>query len=438
MTRRLARRLPPLPVAAAALAIAAALLGDAMLYVVMPARPQAWGLTIALVGVLLSANRLIRLLSNPLAGLAFQRLGTTVPFAVAMAVAVVVTATYGWVTAFWALLLARVTWGFCWSVLRMGGQWAVLDAASDANRGLLMGSYSGIVRLGSLGGALLGGLLSDVVSHRFAFTLFAALTAAAGLGWYTASGRRAAARAPVGGHGSGGGLRDVVADARLLVMSTGSFASGLVFSGILGASLGFLFRARYGEEVPVAAAAIGVATFTGLVLGARSVLDAVLAPVAGHVADRLGRRRAIVGSLLVAAAGLAALAAVSHVWLMVAAVMAAFAASVGLSVQLVTAAGDLAAPARRAAVLSTYATFQDLGAAIGPLLGLSWGSLGTLRLLFVGSAAALALLAAAAARTLPREALAASAARGPACGGAAGAAAEGRGAGTHMIERSDE
>ena len=40
-------------------AVAASLFGDSMLYAVMPSRPEDWGLSIGLVGILLSANRLV-------------------------------------------------------------------------------------------------------------------------------------------------------------------------------------------------------------------------------------------------------------------------------------------------------------------------------------------------------------------------------------------
>jgi MFS family permease len=62
---------------------------------------------------------------------------------------------------------------------------------------------------------------------------------------------------------------------------------------------------------------------------------------------------------------------------------------VGLS----ATAGDLALPERRSAVMSGYATFLDLGSAIGPLIGLSFASLATLRGVY-GGAAVLLLLAA--------------------------------------------
>ncbi len=372
------RSMAPLPVAAAAGAVAASLLGDQMLYVVMSARPDAWGLSAAAVGVLLSANRFVRLASNPLAAVAVNRWGWRGPFAWAMGLAVVVTLVYGWATAFWVLLIARMGWGVAWSALRLGGQWTVLDAATDDNRGLLMGSYSAITRLGGLGGAVLGGVLSDTIGHEWTLTIFAVAIGLAGIGWYTGT-RHVAATAQPPATAVRGGLTEVLRDARLLIVSVSGLLIGLVFSGVIGASLGFLLREQYGEEISLGAALIGVASFTGFLIGFRGLLNVATAPLAGALSDRIGRVRGTTGAMIVAGLGTAALAVTASVWLLVVVIIVTFAASTAALVQLQTAAGDLARPDGRAAVLSTYATFQDLGAAIGPLLGLSWGSLGALQ-----------------------------------------------------------
>jgi MFS family permease len=382
------RSMAPLPVAAAAGAVAASLLGDQMLYVVMSARPDAWGLTAAAVGVLLSANRFVRLASNPLAAVAVNRWGWRGPFAAAMVLAVAVTLVYGWATAFWVLLLARMGWGTAWSALRLGGQWTVLDAATDDNRGLLMGSYSAITRLGGLGGAVLGGVLTDVIGHEWTLTIFAAAIGLAGVGWYAAT-RHLATTAQPPATAAQGGLAEVLRDARLLVVSVSGLLIGLVFAGVIGASLGFLLREQYGEEISLGTALIGVASFTGLLIGLRGLLNIATAPLAGAMSDRIGRVRGTTGAMIVAAIGTAALALTSSVWLLVVVIMVTFAASTAALVQLQTAAGDLARPDRRAAVLSTYSTFQDLGAAIGPLLGLSWGTLGALQATLLVCAAVL-------------------------------------------------
>ncbi|NIR59712.1 MAG: MFS transporter, partial [Gammaproteobacteria bacterium] len=216
-----------------------------MLYAVMPSRPGAWGLSVAAVGVLLAANRLVRLLSNPLAALAFRRFGPRPSFAAAMALAAVVTLAYGWTTAFAVLLVSRLLWGMCWSTLRLGGYWAVLDEAASGNRGSLMGIYSAIVRLGSVAGAVAGGLLTDAFGHRQTLTAFAAVIAVAGVAWHLGShgALRREARRSV--EPAGGGLRPVLADRRLIVVGVAGLVTALAFSGLVTASLGFFIRELY-------------------------------------------------------------------------------------------------------------------------------------------------------------------------------------------------
>ncbi|MEC8986829.1 MAG: hypothetical protein VYD30_02600, partial [Chloroflexota bacterium] len=84
----------PLPILVTSLAVAAALLGDAMLYVVMPARPELWQLTIVQVGVLLSANRLVRLFTNPLSSVFVERYGVNTPFRISLLASLGVLVAY--------------------------------------------------------------------------------------------------------------------------------------------------------------------------------------------------------------------------------------------------------------------------------------------------------------------------------------------------------
>ena len=387
-------RLPriPLPVLAAGGAVAASLLGDSMLYAVMPSRPQAWGLSVAAVGVLLSANRLVRLVSNPLAALLFARVGPRAPFAAAMVLAVAVTLVYGLATAFVVLLAARMLWGVSWSMLRLGGFWAVLDEATDETRGLMMGSYTAIVRTGSLGGTVAGAVLTDAIGHRLTLSIFSALIALSGAAWFFATRTHAGARSPAAARADGeGGLASVLRDRRLLIVSAGGMVSGLVFAGLVFASIGFYLRESYGSEVAVGGLAIGVTSLTGLLLGAYGMLNVPIGPAAGLVSDWLGRSGVTQSAFALGALGLAVLAATSAVWLTLLGVVIAFAAAAALAVLLAASAGDLAPPERRSAVMSTYVTFLDLGAAIGPLAGLSFGSLDALRIMF--GAGALMLLA---------------------------------------------
>lgn len=376
-------------------ALAASLFGDSMLYAVMPSRPSDWGLSVGLVGVLLSANRLVRLLSNALAAQLFDRWGSRIPFALAMILAVITTATYGWATTFWVLLLARLVWGISWSVLRLGAYWTVLDEATDENRGFLFGVYSAVARTGSIVGVVAGGILTDAIGHDWTLTIFAVATGVGGVAWFITSRthrRQTRLRDDAKRRGRGGwGV--VLRDRRLLTVGMSGLVGMLVFSGLVTASLGFYLSERYGEDVAILGTAIGVASFTGIVLGARFTIDLFLAPLAGHVSDRLGRMSVTLAAFGVGGAGLFLLAASPSLGLVILAIFLAFIASTALTVMLDARAGDLAPPARRSAVMTTYATFLDLGAALGPLMGLSVGTLAGLRWAFVGGAIAILVMA---------------------------------------------
>ena len=380
----------PLPVIAVALAVGATLLGDSMLYAVMPSQPEAWALSLPAVGILLSANRLVRLVTNSVAAVIFQWFGQRGPFIAALLLSVVVTLCYGWSTAFGLLLAARMGWGFCWSTLRLGGFWTVLTEAGDHNRGLVMGSFSAIVRMGSVGGVLLGAALTDLFGHRLTLTLFAAVMAATAVTWILTSRRPASAGQPAPRRSERADLRAVLADRRLLVTCGAILVTGLVFAGLITASLGYYLSAHFGQQIAILGVALGVTTATGILLGSQWL---PLSPLFGHLSDRFGRTMVVSGGFATGAAGLLVLAFTQSIWLILAAVLAAFVASTALTVTLHSTAGDLAPPDRRNAVLSAYATFLDLGSAIGPLIGLSFASLAALQGLYSGAAALLLVAA---------------------------------------------
>ena len=79
-----------------------------MLYNVLPSRVEAFGISVALVGVLLSANRIVRLVSNFVAAWAIERFGIRGPLLASVLLALGTTVTYGTAPWFWVLLLARL------------------------------------------------------------------------------------------------------------------------------------------------------------------------------------------------------------------------------------------------------------------------------------------------------------------------------------------
>ena len=121
------------------LATASSLLGDQMLYAVLPTIYADLGLQPYHVGILLSANRVVRLITNHLAERGSRRWSLAWLLAVALTMGALLNLAYGTVTWFPGLLAARVLWGVCWSFIRHIGLMTVVDAAAESTRWISVG-----------------------------------------------------------------------------------------------------------------------------------------------------------------------------------------------------------------------------------------------------------------------------------------------------------
>jgi len=151
------------------------ILGDSFLYGLLPLEAKNLGIALPLVGILLSANRLVRLISNTWASAVFERLGPRTPFILAAALSLITTALYGMGWGFVVFLFARLGWGIAWSALRQGGYQAIWTGAESA-RGRLTGLMWGIIRLGSAASVLMGGYLRDRFGYRAAILCVTVVT----------------------------------------------------------------------------------------------------------------------------------------------------------------------------------------------------------------------------------------------------------------------
>ncbi|WP_255249803.1 MFS transporter [Bacillus sp. FJAT-45066] len=159
-----------------ALVTAVAVLGEALLFIVLPLYWREFGLTaIWQIGILLSINRFVRLPINPLVGLFYKHFQLRTGVFIALSLAVITTFSYGTIQSFWVLVFMRALWGVAWSLLRLGGFLTVIDVTNDHNRGKFVGLYNGIWGLGGLIGMLAGGFLVDQTSIFFVTTIYADL-----------------------------------------------------------------------------------------------------------------------------------------------------------------------------------------------------------------------------------------------------------------------
>ncbi|MBM3223542.1 MAG: MFS transporter [Candidatus Tectomicrobia bacterium] len=364
-------------------AVALSLLGDQMIYVVLPVVHETVGVPIVWVGILLSANRWVRLVTNTLASVVVARWGRLWPFVLALFLGGLTTLAYGVVSGVGVFLIARLLWGTSWSFIRLEGLSTALDVASEHTRGRYLGLYQSISRLGGAVAMLAGGILHDLIGFRATFILFGILTCTgAVVVYYERTRREARASATQGRNMAAAALEpqpspvqataaidiDTTTRWRMAVASLNTFSNFLV-TALVSATLGYVLRQRFGTTITLDTWTIGVASVTGLVLSTKGFLDLAFAPVAGRLADRWGRNCALLTAMPVAMLALGALALQPPLWVLTLAVLVLYVASTSLHVTLDAVASDIVPPGKRRAFLSLFVTWQDLGSATGPLLG---------------------------------------------------------------------
>ena len=431
------RRLAPRRVVLVTAVLAAAIMGDSMLYNVLPSRVDAFGVSVGLVGVLLSANRIVRLASNQVAAWLIERIGMRGPLLASVLLAVGATLTYGTAPWFSVLLLARMVWGMAFSVFRLSGYLVVLEESVDGSRGRLMGFFTSGMRVGSIIGVLLGGLLFDLTGRTSSFLIIAAmglLGLPAAIALVPGSRRSADGQAvasakpyrissqPAGTATSGFSSRsdhttaydeslsrfaplskriwDVLISRapelsfreRRMILSASFtyFSFQLVMNGVLISSLGYFLNQRLGAGAAVGGIMIGIATLNGMLISTRWI-SGLSAPYFGHIGDRYGRTRILAVSLPICLVALLLLAFSPSFWLIVAWLPLAFAAPAASITALDSLVGGLAPEGRRAQIMSRYATWQDTGSALGPLIAFAVLGFTTLTFVYVGGAILLAV-----------------------------------------------
>ena len=342
-----------------------AIMGDQALYVILavPKYQAQLNLTPIDVGILMSANRFIRLLTNHWAERLVHKVNATVLFVSVLVLGAVVAAMYGTWPIMWVMLIGRVLWGLCWSVIRQVGVMTSMDTAGEGKAASVMGFYNGLARCGSIVGMLAAGWLCDSLGFRWCFWIIAAVSLLAVV-------PGSVARRGVEDHHSEfrRPRKAGAVDHKHGLLICG-FIVGFVGVGIIVSTLGFILYHGFGDQIAIGAVMIGIATLNGWLLAARYGINAARGPVLGGLVDHIGHRRGMfiffcVGTviLLMALAMSFALTAAMTLILMVL-MMVFFVCATGLQVALTTEAGG-----HGSKTFSQFITASDLGAACGPLV----------------------------------------------------------------------
>src|SRR4051794_9888520 len=316
--------------------------GDVVLYVVLPLYAAEFGLDALAVGLLLSVNRVVRILGygwvSPLA----RRYGAKALTAAACLAAAVSTLGYGLLGGFVLLFAARVLWGGAWGVINlMMNAYAYGDGH---NAGTRVGLSRAVSSVGAFASLVCVGPLCLSLGPHLTFTLYGLIGLAAfplALALSPTVAPPDEARAP---------RRWIPSDLNMLF-----FVLALAADGVLGATVSLLLSAF----MPAASAIVGAS----LLLAFQRLAHIVLALFSGPVADRIGAGRLLLPCSLVIAFGLGAIA-LGHVYTGTITVIVARA--------LLTTVSPVLAAQRsldRIGALASFATWSDVGLAAGAFLG---------------------------------------------------------------------
>ena len=320
-------------------------LGDALIYVVLPLYPAAFGVEIASVAILLSVNRVIRIVGYGWVSPLSRRFGANTLTAAACAAGAISTLAYGLTSGFVLLFIARLMWGGAYGVINLTN---TAYAYGDGQRaGTRIGLNRAVSTLGPVLALGLGGWLTTVAGPRGVFVIYGLVgLLAIPLALMLPRLRQNVSNAPAAAKG-----RWVPSPLNVMF-----FVVALGADGVFTATLSTLLA----DLIPVTSALIGA----GLLLAAQRLASVILSFVSGPIVDRVQPHRILPPCSVIIAIGLGAIAA-GHVYsgavvLIVARVIFAIVAPIIAAEQSTDRIGAIAA----------YATWSDCGLAAGAFIGI--------------------------------------------------------------------
>lgn len=329
----------------AALALAFASFGDAFLYPFLPVNFDAVGIPMVWVGVLLSINRFVRIVSNTWIVHAFAKYGLRSIMILAVVLAITSTLGYGIATGVVALIFFRIMWGLAFSAMRIG----TLGYALQHERvGFALGITRSLQESGPMIALMIAPFLLTYFQSPTIFYVLAALSIPA-LYFAFALPR-------------GEDKTQSVVGTKVMqwptTLNSITLVSAILIDGIVVVVLGVLFL-HYRDNISLLTAT----SLAAFYLGYRRICLVVLSPAGGWIADRTGLDRVFNVSMALVTLGLIAILAG---WIGTGAIIVFTFYSINSAV---TPGSATSGKLHSLAAVAENATWRDIGAAIGTLLG---------------------------------------------------------------------
>lgn len=325
-----------------AIVLALCLPSDVLLYLLLPLHVQAFGITLAQAGMLLAANRLVRIFGYSYVVRYYARHGDRPTVMLAAGTAAVCALGNALISGFWWLLILRLGWGLSYAAMNLSTQ--VLATSQPAGAAHRSGRSRAFIAIGPMIALPLGALVSMQFGPRAIFFILAVVAL---IGWWLAR------RLPAEPHAmpAAGGRRFKAPDS----VAMWSFIEGVALDGL------FIFGLALQAQTMMGGNAVIVA---GILLALRYVSEMVLSPLGGRASDHFGALPMLVVCSILTCIALTAFG--SH-WLILGAGGVLVLRAVQLPLVTSIVAQRNPGPDRVQA-LAANSVWRDVGAGIGPLL----------------------------------------------------------------------
>lgn len=339
--------------------------GQGVIAPVLPLFAEEFGVGAAAIGLTLSFFALARLILNVPLGVLSDRYGRRMLLITGPLVTAIGMVGSGMSGSIEVLLAWRFVAGAGSAMYMTGAQIYLTDISTPENRARFIGTNQGALLFGTSMGPAVGGLLAEVWGIRVPFYVVGAAALIATVYAYTRlpETRHLAQaapppRAPVDGEKQRRPWLQFVLSRDFFAVS---WVTLMVF---------FTRTASRQTIMPLmAVASFGMGAGTlGVLFTVMSVVNLVLIPPAAMIADRFGRKAAIVPSGLTVAVGLAIMAVSPNLAVFVGGAMVlALGTSIAGPAPAAYAA-DIAPPHLRGLAMGLYRSSGDIGFLIGPII----------------------------------------------------------------------
>ncbi len=322
-----------------------ALLGDALLYAVLPLYAESFGLTLPWVGIMLSANRIVRVFAYGVITRLTHSLGVRRMCIGAAFLATFSTALYGFGQGPVIILAARIMWGLTYATLVLATLSYAVEYRESA--GTRIGVGQAIQRVGPIIALFFGAWLVGQTNPNTVFIILAIPTALAiPLAFSLPSDATAKPK-----------TSRPVSLTRPKPIDVLFFLQGYGVDGVFAVSITLIFARD--STLPEAVMS------GGALLAMRHFGEALAAPLFGWIADRCGARRLFVLSVVMTMLGfVGVMVGLTIFGALIMLLFRGALASLGPTVisQSVNTGEDVMAP------LARMQTWRDIGASAGPLV----------------------------------------------------------------------